>query len=58
MRAHSLEMNLWAAGQCWGEINSLAEVHLHQCSSVGNTQEELEAIMQQQSSDIVAVTEL
>lgn len=37
MRAHSLEMKLGAAGQYYGEIDSTAKVHLHQCSSVVST---------------------
>lgn len=51
-------MSLGAACQCWCRIDSPAEVHLHQCSRMGNKPEELEAIVHQENWDVVAVTEM
>jgi len=42
-----------------GEANGSAEVHLHRClCSMGNKQEELEAIVQQANYDLVPFTEV
>lgn len=57
MRAHSLEMKQGAAGQFWEKLIAQLKC-ICTNAAVWAPQEELEAVVQQQSSDVVAVMEL